>query len=285
MALKGNLRDFSTTQLLNLINLARKTGTLTIDGPEPAQMAFREGKLVYASLGPGNNLARMLHEAGKLSERQLTLIESKAGAMGDKQLGHLLIQAGHVTQSDIIQSVRHHVLDVVYRLFTWADGLFRFDANQLPSPDHILIPIDLESVIMEGSRRVKESERLKEEIPDLDSSLRFTDRPDARLRSINLTVEEWRVVSFVNPRNTIRQIARANNLSDLQIRRIVYGLLQAGLVEYTQRPVVPLAGTPVSPGNGKAEAPASRSQAKLPPQATDVKRSVVQRLIARIRSL
>ena len=32
MALKGNLRDFSTTQLLNLINLARKTGTLTIEG-------------------------------------------------------------------------------------------------------------------------------------------------------------------------------------------------------------------------------------------------------------
>jgi len=138
---------------------------------------------------------------------------------------------------------------------------------------------------MEGSRRVKESERLREEIPDLDASLRFTDRPDARLRSINLTVEEWRVVSFVNPRNTIRQIARANNLSDLQIRRIVYGLLQAGLVEYTQRPVVPVGGTPVSPGNGKAAGPAERSPAKLPPQATDVKRSVVQRLIARIRSL
>jgi len=32
MALKGNLRDFSATQLLNLINLARKTGTLTIEG-------------------------------------------------------------------------------------------------------------------------------------------------------------------------------------------------------------------------------------------------------------
>jgi hypothetical protein len=32
MAVKGNLRDFSVTQLLNLINLARKTGTLTVEG-------------------------------------------------------------------------------------------------------------------------------------------------------------------------------------------------------------------------------------------------------------
>jgi hypothetical protein len=49
MALKGNLRDFGLTQLLNLVNLARKTGTLTIEGPsETAWVSFREGKLVYA---------------------------------------------------------------------------------------------------------------------------------------------------------------------------------------------------------------------------------------------
>ena len=47
MALKGNLRDFSTTQLLNLINLARKTGTLSIQTEsESAQMSFREVKLI-----------------------------------------------------------------------------------------------------------------------------------------------------------------------------------------------------------------------------------------------
>ncbi len=287
MALKGNLRDFSTTQLLNLINLARKTGTLTIEGPEPAQMAFREGKLIYANLGSsGVNLARMLHQAGKLNEKQLQLIETRAGSMSDKQLGHLLIQAGHVTQSDIIQSVRHHVLDVVYRLFTWADGLFRFDANKLPSPDRITIPIDLESVIMEGSRRVKEWERLQEEIPDLDVSLRFADRPDARLRNINLTVEEWRVVSYVNPRNSIRQIARANNLNDLQIRRIIYGLLQAGLVEYSQRPMTPALATAGAMGRGNGgAAPAAGMRGAATTAGSGVKRSVVHRLIDRIRSL
>jgi len=278
MALKGNLRDFSTTQLLNLINLARKTGTLTIEGSEPAQMSFREGKLIYASMGRnGNNLANMLQRAGKLSDKQVQIIESRAQNTSDKQLGHLLIQAGYVTQSDIIQSVRQHVLDVVYKLFTWAEGLFRFDANELPSADRITIPIDLESVIMEGSRRLKEWERLQEEIPDLDVSLRFTDRPDARLRNINLTVEEWRVVSFINPRNTIRQIARANNLSDFQVRRIVYGLLQAGLVEFIQRP---------KPAHvRRRQAAAAAGTQPVQQQSPSVKRSVVHRLIDRIRSL
>ncbi len=277
MALKGNLRDFSTTQLLNLINLARKTGTLTIEGEEAAEMAFREGKLIYASMGRnGNNLAHVLQQAGKLTEKQVRIIETRAKGTSDKQLGHLLIQAGYVTQSDIIQSVRQHVLDTVYKLFTWADGLFRFDANKLPPPDRITIPIDLESVIMEGSRRLKEWERLQEEIPDLDVALRFTERPDARLRNINLTVEEWRVVSFINPRNTIRQIARANNLSDFQVRRIVYGLLQAGLVEFVERPKPPEL-------KRRPQQIAQREAAKQ--QSPTVKRSVVQRLIDRIRSL
>ena len=278
MALKGNLRDFSTTQLLNLINLARKSGTLTIQGSEPAQMSFREGKLVYAAMGRnGNSLAQMLQRAGKLSNKQVQIIESRAQNTSDKQLGHLLIQAGYVTQSDIIQSVRQHVLDVVYKLFTRADGLFRFDANELPPPGRITIPIDLESVILEGSRRLKEWERLQEEIPNLNVSLRFTDRPDARLRKINLTVEEWRVVAFINPRNTIRQIARANNLSDFQVRRIVYGLLQAGLVEYVQQ-------TPPAPVRQREKT--TRAAAKsVRQQSPSVKRSVVHRLIDRIRSL
>lgn len=281
MALKGNLRDFSTTQLLNLINLARKTGTLTIEGNDMAQMAFKEGKLIDAQMGKngqGNHLARVLAEYGKLSTEQVHIIETRARGTSDKQLGHMLIQAGYVTQSDIIQSVRQHVLGVVYKLFTWADGPFRFEANQLPSSERIVIPIDLESVIMEGSRRMKEWERLQEDLPDLDIALRFTERPDARLRNINLTVEEWRVVSFINPRNSVRQIARANNMSDFQIRRIVYGLLQAGLVEIVVPPPPPV---PVSTEPAVTEKPAP----PIEQQSPTVKRSIVTRLIERIRRL
>lgn len=278
MALKGNLRDFSTAQLLNLINLARKTGTLTIEGSQVAQMSFREGKLIYASLGDdSNSLAYVLQDAGILSEEQGRVIRTRAKGTGDKQLGHLLIQAGYVTQSDIIQSVRKYILDVAYKMFTWAEGLFRFDANQIPSTDRITVPIDLESVILEGSRRIKEWERLQEELPDLDVSLRFASRPNARLRDINLTVEEWRVISFVSPENTLRQIAAAVNLNEFQIRRIVYGLLQAGLVELvgSVRPVA-------TPETSKTSESMDVSAGEQKPT---VKRSVITRLITRIRRL
>jgi hypothetical protein len=278
MALKGNLRDFSTTQLLNLISLARKTGTLTIEGSEVALISFREGKLIHAALGEkSGSLAAILQRAGKLSEEQARIIQAKSQGAPDKQLGHLLIRAGYVTQSDIIQSVRQNILDIVYKLFTWAEGLFRFEANRLPPGDQITIPIDLESVIMEGSRRLKEWERLQEELPDLDICLTFTDRPDARMRNINLTVEEWRVVSFINPRNSVRQIAQANNLNEFQIRRIVYGMLQAGLVQIISQPKPAVSAMPTTSRGGNAKVAEQQTPA--------VKRSVVVRLIDRIRGL
>ena len=270
MALKGNLRDFNTTQLLNLINLAHKTGTLTVGtrGSE-ARLCFRKGKLVYATPdGQDDNLAALLRRAGKLTEEQACAIHAQADVKSDKELGLLLIKSGCVNQEDIVRVVRNYILNTVYPLFTCSEGTFRFESNVLPFENRITIPIDLENVIMEGSRRMQEWEQLQDELPDLDVALRFAERPEARLRDINLSVEEWRVVSFINPRNTIRQIAQYNSLSDFQIRKIVYGLRQAGLVELVQPEGV---AAPVSSG--------PPGQVPVTMRRPVVKRGVVERLI------
>lgn len=279
MALKGNLRDFSITQLLNLINLARKTGTLAVEATnQESKICFKEGKLVFASLtDQDGHLSQMLLRAGKLSQEHARTIRAQSGSLDDKRLGMMLIQAGHVTQDGILQSVRKHIEDVIYRVFAWSEGMFRFEPNILPPEGRITVPINLENIIMEGTRRLKESQQLQDELPNLDMALRFTDRPDAKLRNINLSVEEWRVVSFINPRNSIRQIAKANNLSDFQVRRIIYGMLQAGLVEMIRPEGVEMAPTPPRPGRpGKVPA----AVARRPPQ---VKRGTVEKLIARIK--
>jgi len=273
MALKGNLRDFSTTQLLNLINLARKTGTLDIDGRERTRLCFKEGKLVYATRnGHDDRLATILQKAGKISKEQAQTIRTKAGSKSDKELGLLLINAGYVSQADILNTVQRHVLSSIYPLFTWPEGTFRFESNVLPFEDRITVSINLENVIMEGSRRLKEWERLQDELPELDVALKFADRPGTSMRDINLSVQEWRVVSFINPRNTIRQIAQYNNMSDFQIRKIVYGLLQAGLVELVHPPRAARA-----PKQGKKATEQAPSAVKM--QRPDVKRGVIERLI------
>ena len=279
MALKGNLRDFSTTQLLNLINLAKKTGTLVIEAPgQGARMAFRGGKLIYAQMGADDGtLTTVLRKAGKLNEEQARALKARAATASDKELGLLLINAGYVSQSDILTSIRNYMLDIVYRLFTWVEGMFSFEPTLLPGNDKITVVIDLENVIMEGTRRMREWERLAEELPNLDMALKFADRPTANIKKMHLTVEEWRIIPFISPKNSMRAIAKANKMSDLDIRRIVYGLLQAGLVEIVRPDNMPKPVPPAPLGGRRPQAAA--------PQDKTAQVSVVTKLIARIRAL
>jgi len=129
--------------------------------------------------------------------------------------------------------------------------------------------MNLENLIVEGSRQMQELEQLQEEIPSLEMALKFTDRPGTNIRNVNLSVEEWRVVSYVNPKNSMKQIARATKLNELEIRRVVYALLQAGLVE-----IIRPGGAPVALGNRVFQTPDHEEQ-----------RSLVNKLIHRIRTI
>jgi hypothetical protein len=272
MPLKGNLRDFSTTQLLNLVNLAKKTGTLSIEGPtEAARMCFREGKLVYAQVGNDDgSLPLVLRRVGKLNDQQAQALRQRPEAANDKALGLLLINAGYVTQADILNSIKQNTLDNTFRLFTWVEGLFNFDTATGPPSGRITVPIELDNVIIEGSRRMREWEQLQEEIPNLDMALKFADRPD-RLKNLNLSVEEWKVVSYIDPKNSIKQIAKTNGMSDLDVRKIVYGLLQAGLVEL------------IRPAGMKA--PQAKERQPMTAEAKEQEKSLVNKLISKIRTL
>jgi hypothetical protein len=126
--------------------------------------------------------------------------------------------------------------------------------------------LDLENLIIEGSRHLREWEELQDEIPSLDLALKFTDRP---MTNLNLSVQEWRVVKYIDPKNTMRQIASAAKLGEMEMRRIVYGLIQAGLAEMV-RP---------------ASAPAPANPRMFPTQDRDEQRGLINKLIGRIQKL
>ncbi len=242
MPLQGNLRDFSTTQVLNLISLSQRTGTLTIyestmTGGKPAvgelkaTLSFRNGKLVYAIMKDRREgLAAILHEAGKLTGEQARLLHERAKHASDKALALLLINGNYLSKQEVVASIKRHNLGILYSLMLCDDGLFRFDENLLPGGEYILAPIDLTNVIVEGPRHAQEEKALLDYLPTLNVTLKFPANVRERYRDAQLSVDEWRIVANISPSNTISHIARAINMTDMQIRRIIYGLEHAGLI-------------------------------------------------------
>ncbi len=272
MAIKGNLQNFSITQLLNLINLAQKTGTLVVEGPiDTARISFSGGKLAYSRLEKiHDTLDAVLYRAKKLSRAQHRLIASRSSDMSDKELGLLLINANYISQEDVLASLRLEFISVLDNIVSWDEGNFRFDDNIMPPGGKITLEIGLENIIMEGVRRLREWQHLRDELPSLEVALNFADRPGSNLRNINLSVKEWRVVSYINPKNSIQQIANTIKMDDLEIRQIVYGLLQAGLIELVR---------------SEAIITAERKNFFSSNNSNDEQKSLVTRIINRIKSL
>jgi len=81
-------------------------------------------------------------------------------------------------------------------------------------------------------------------------------------------------VSFINPKNSIRQIAKACNMTDMEIRKVVYGLMNAGLVELIKP--IDQKGTGGRPG-GRPGAPKVG--------LTTAQRPTITKLIDKIKNL
>lgn len=281
MALKGDLRDFPITSLFNLVSLANKTGVLAVQGGHnrAANVYFREGKLIQAVIGgQPEDLVTLLLRAGKITADQADSIRQRARTQTDRELGLLLIGAGYCSQRDVVQAVKTHILDNVYPLFTWTEGSFFFEAGIVPPEDQVTIILNLETIIIEGTRCIKEWERLKDDLPSLDVALMFVVKPTTNMKEVHLSVEEWRVLSYVNPKNALRQIAKACGMDDFQIRKTVYRLLQAGLVQIV-KPEAKAAPNPPPQAEASRE---TRLNVSSPPK---IDRGLISRLISKIKSI
>ena len=296
MAFKGKLRDFSLKQLLNLVYQRRKSGALSItkDPSNIAELFFDKGKLTYASLSnKPNTLAALMAQINKLTQKEAESIAASNRFQSDKQLGRVLIQTGRVSQEEMLQALRQNMMDVVHTVFNWEDGTFVFDEQRKPSVKRITIPLSLEKMVVdENSQPQKAATPQSDTLSSLDVMLRFTEGRGRNLRSINLSIDEWRVISFINPRNTVADIARHNQMSHDEVRRIVSKLIKDEVIEIakqknrsTSRSTSPHSARSIT----SKPRPIIQTQPDTRPKpnfaAPKVEKGIISRLIARIRGL
>jgi hypothetical protein len=92
------------------------------------------GKLAYARVGQDDgSLAAVLHKANKLTVNQYRAIVERAGRISDKELGLLLINAGYLSQEEILANLQGYFTEVIRRLFTWVEGFLPFRRGNAPA--------------------------------------------------------------------------------------------------------------------------------------------------------
>jgi hypothetical protein len=259
VALEGTLRDFSLSDILQLIALQRKTGLLTLKNPDDAvTLGFDEGKLISAESSAKRLDTRLGTLLVKTSCLTAELLSKALEIQGQtlQRLGFILLKNGFCTAEDLRQGLDTQIRKITFGLFRWADGDYVFDAQERVDYDREFVaPISVESLLMEGARMMDEWPIIEkvvraphlvfqrvpvsqpvvlaeehEEPEEIGEASLARRAKEGRDEPIKISRQEWPIYELVDGRRTVAAIIDRTFLSDFDGFKAFYDLVSRGLI-------------------------------------------------------
>jgi len=253
MALEGSLKDFGLADILQLIYVQKKTGTLKMKhGSNEAKVLFQNGLIITAESSNSeamNKVGEVLLRSGKITQEQ----HKEALVMHKKtneKTGIILVEMGAVSKEELIKALGLHVKEAVFSLFQWKEGRYSFEASDVSFQADYWPPINTEFLIMEGVRRIDEWPYIEKKIPSLSlvfekiienqekvtvSSTEetsvdelFVETP--KKEGIEITPDEMIIFNLVDGHQDVRNLIEITNLGEFETCKGLSNLLTAGLI-------------------------------------------------------
>lgn len=258
MAIEGSLREFGLQDVLQLLDLSRKTGVLHIRSErhnDEAVIYFADGHIVGATHRWSlRRLGQQLLRAGKLTERELERALEVQRSAPDQKLGWILLEMGSVTEAELRRQLIFQLEESIYDLMEWEEGHFRFEEHESSgrAGGAVEVRVRVDSLLMEGARRIDEWSRLESKIPDANRVPILVSPDEMGNAPLDLRPGEWEVLAEIDGERDLRQLAADLGRSSFDLAKIVYGLIGIGVV-YLEEKAAPLSKSDLEAALEEAE--------------------------------
>lgn len=253
MALQGNLRDFASTEILQLVGTQRKSGCLTLEwNTERASIWVLDGRIV-STRQPGmtkdDPLLAFLRRTKRLSDEQyrgIVTIQRES----NRDLEDLLLNGRYLDAQELAVFVERQILDDLQRVVRWDNGSYRFDPNaKWPFPP--VASLSMEGALIEASRRVDEQKRYVSLFKDPHQLLGVRDLPDP---DESLSEEERELFGIIDGTHTVAEIVEAAPLSEYEVYEALQRMHDSNWIAFVGRRLPGKAPAPIPvpvPANAK----------------------------------
>jgi len=236
--LQGSIELFKLPEILQLIASSKKSGTLGIQKDDSIVMVyFKDGDIIYG-YGPRQtfHLGQLLKERGLLSDSQLDeAVRVQARNENSRRLGEILVSRKFIDRADLEAVVRKQIEELLYSLLGWQTGTFKFYENQFPTEEEVTVRLSVENVILEGLRRIDETNMVKKTIADFDDVYTLSETGGNRSREVNLEAGEWNVMTLVDSRRSVNDICRRSSLDRKDTLKKLAQLKLAGIIAEAEK--------------------------------------------------
>jgi len=234
MELEGTLRAFSLPDILQFLSMGKMTGILSIwrEGYS-IDLTIREGKVVNSSsLDRPRKLGQMLVYRGFIRRHDLNeVLNAQQGVDRGKLLGQILIERELISKKTLREALKLQLEEEIWELFSWKDGQFKFEHRMDIDISNILVEIDIEPLLIEGSRRLDEWGKIVLNITGDNVILAVQDYSSLPENNLSLSENEWQILSYVNGFFDVGAIIDRSGLGKFETYRILNIFLSAGLLK------------------------------------------------------
>ncbi len=235
MELEGTLSASTLPELLQFLSTGKKTGILRLkSGEREVSLMINEGKIINSSsMHRSRKLGEMLINRGFIPRSELDkLLHEQTSDSDEKLLGELLIDNNLVPPDIVKETFRLQLEEEIWELLGWKEGSFNFSYGKDKHFNNILVEIDMEPFLLEGTRRLDEWNKITKNIKndEVVVTVNTTQVEEFEREIITLSESEWRVLSLINGFYNVGSIILRSGLSKFETFRILNSFLVAGLV-------------------------------------------------------
>jgi len=235
MAIEGALAELSIQDVLQLLELAHKTGVLTVRSErlnDEAIVHLSRGAIVFAVRRRSTRrLGQLLIRAGKLTQRELDRALELQRADPTRRLAEILLEMGSVGEEELERQLRFQMEETIYEVMPWDEGYFKFEERGEIGEQRLLARVRVESLLMEGARRIDEWTRLEAKVPSPEAIPVLGANADREMTPLELRSDEWEVLAEIDGERDVRQLAADLGRSAFDVAKIIYGLVSTGVLE------------------------------------------------------
>ena len=228
----GPLGPLTTPSLIQSLCGARATGTLTLeDSGLSKNLYLDQGRVVFASsTDPEDRLGQLYLRHGMIGLGALKEA-AKVALTGKKRLGAILVEMKAIRGQDLVWGVAEQVRGIVMGLFDWTRGEYQFTTGKLPTQEVITLKVPTGDLIMAGIKRIESWYRIEAAVGDLDSHYVCSPRFEELARELNLSLDEWTVLSQCESGASLADILAAFPRKDFEVCRLIWAFMVVGLLQ------------------------------------------------------
>jgi hypothetical protein len=247
MALQGTLKDFSITEIIQLIGQQLKTGVLKVRrGKNLVEVYFVDGMIVHVYSnyrGQKDLIGEILVKAQLITEEQLERVLKIQKSSPNKYLGEILVELQLLQKEDVLKVIATQTYETIYDLFWWEDGQFNFDLKLVESYKKIPFALSSEQVLLNILRMVDEWSEIEKRI--FSPHIVFRKSLDAKDQHVDplfspsslkgkLTSEQEVIYQLVDGTRTVQEIVDRSLFGKFNASEILSNLLEMGLIEVVE---------------------------------------------------